>query len=194
MKICGARSKRTGLPCRHSGTGAGGRCFLHGGNNWNNGSKKGQPTWQAFAKWQKNLAIRHAMGLKQRGGKPRGRKRSETLVAKAKQQLEIVLEAARPEGRPDMTTREIAQLPPTPLPADASHARILGMAALEGAKRLYEIVCMPLDWGDLKQVRLIGDMALGTSRLVVKAAQQEQHDHTLQKLLEEIQRDRGQAK
>lgn len=172
---------------------ANGRCYLHGGRR-KGGSKPGQPTHQARTQWRKNLAIRHAMGLKQPGGSPRRPKTTEDLVAKATRQLEIALLAARPPDRPDMTAREVAALPPAPLPQGASTGELLSLATTEGVKRLYEIVTRPIDWDELKQVRLIGDMSLGVSRLAMRAAEGEfraRRDDALTMLLEEIQRDRA---
>lgn len=189
MKLCGAKAKSTGLPCRQPGSGHGGRCKYHGGNS-RGGSLPGQTTTKARATWLKNLRIRQAMGLRQPGGKPRkDRGKVEKMIAKAKRQLEIALEMQAPAP---LTPETAASVPA--LPAQGSAADLLSHAAHQGLQRLYEIVSTPVDWDDLKQVRLIGDMALGVSRLALRAAEGEfraRRDDALTRLLEEIQRERA---
>ena len=195
MKLCGAKAKSTGLPCRQPGYGHGGRCKYHGGNS-RGGSLPGQTTTKARATWLKNLAIRQAMGLRQPGGKPRrNRGKVEKMIAKAKRQLETALELQAPAPPAPETAAPFDRRSGVPaLPAQGSAADLLSHAAHQGLQRLYEIVSTPVDWDDLKQVRLIGDMALGVSRLALRAAEGEfraRRDDALTRLLEEIQRERA---
>lgn len=68
-------------------------------------------------------------------------------------------------------------------------ATALGRAALSGLRQLIRIIEQPLDLGDLKQQRLIGDMSLGASRLLARAAEGEfrgRRSDTIDRLLREI--------
>lgn len=193
MRMCGAK-RRNGERCRQHGAGYGGKCYWHGGRN--PGGYHGGTTHKARATWLKNLRIRQAMGLRQPGGKPRGnRTKVQEMVGQAKRQLEIALELQAPA--PVATTEvepALAQAGVPALPSQGSAADLLSHAAHQGLQRLYEIVSTPLDWDDPKQVRLIGDMALGVSRLALRAAEGEfraRRDDALTRLLEEIQHERA---
>lgn len=88
-----------------------------------------------------------------------------------------------------------AQLPATVM--DRPHdllmpAEALGRAAMSGLHRLIEIVETPLDKDDLKQMRLIGDMALGACKLFMRAAEGEfrqRNSDNLGKLLEMLRKE-----
>lgn len=76
-------------------------------------------------------------------------------------------------------------------------AELLGATSLEGLRRLYELVSLPLEPpcdDNLKRQRLVGDMALGVNKLFMRAAEGEfraRRDDALTRLLEQIAEERA---
>jgi hypothetical protein len=67
--------------------------------------------------------------------------------------------------------------------------QLLDLGGLESARQLLRIVSQPLDFDNLRQLRLIGDMALGTLKLNVRVAEDKfraKKDGALAQLLAEI--------
>ena len=89
----------------------------------------------------------------------------------------------------------IDELPAVDKPVEQmSPAELLGMTSREGLLRLYELLRRPLDAEDLKAQRLVGDMALGVNRLLMRAAEGEfraRRDDALARVLEQIAAERA---
>jgi hypothetical protein len=66
-------------------------------------------------------------------------------------------------------------------------AQALGRIALNGLYQLARIVEQPLDMDNLKQQRLIGDMALGANKLLQRHAQGERQHDMIGKLIAAIE-------
>src|SRR5262249_24873817 len=126
------------------------------------------------------LARRHAMGLKATGGRPRGTGKVRTMAERATEQIRQEI-AERAAGTPaDIPARPIESLAP---------AEALGRAALAGLHQLIRLIEQPIAESDVKQQRLIGDLALGVNRLFVRAAGAEFRDRrndALQELLRDV--------
>ena len=96
----------------------------------------------------------------------------------AKRELAPIIEAAEAYGEwSDMTT-----MPP---------AQVAAAASLKGLQQLYRIIDQPLDYQDMKQMRLVGDMALGVNRLFMKAAKEEREGDVLTTLLDIIKAEKA---
>lgn len=68
----------------------------------------------------------------------------------------------------------------------------LDRAALSGARQLVAIIERPIDWDELKQVRLIGDMAAVAMRLSVRVSEGQfraRRDDALARLLASLAKD-----
>lgn len=63
-------------------------------------------------------------------------------------------------------------------------AELLARASVRGLQQLYAIIDAPLDPDDVKQRRLIGDMAFAANKLFQRAASGERHDDVLRRLAE----------
>lgn len=122
------------------------------------------------------LALRHELGLVHPGGRPRSIGRTVKMVDQAKVSLG--------EYRAELV--ELAET----LPAGSAAAK-LSRIALRGLDQLEEIIDQRLDMDDLKQQRLVGDMALGVNKLLVKAAHEERRVDMIGQLLAELGRSRA---
>jgi len=94
-------------------------------------------------------------------------------------ELVTVLEAALPA--------DVCDLPIDDLTAPQA----LGRASLVGARQLVRIVELPLDPENLKQMRLIGDMALGANKLLARHAQGERNHDMIGRLLAAIEAEKN---
>jgi hypothetical protein len=133
--------------------------------------------WKRLAALQ---ALRRELGLKWYGGAPRKMGRVLTMAEEAKRSLEVEARALEARLPADVMTAPIEGLPA---------AAALGRAALSGIYQLIRIVEQPLDLADLKQQRLIGDMALGASKLLARAAEGEfraRKSNAIEELLAQI--------
>ena len=85
------------------------------------------------------------------------------MAEEARQTLAPLIEAGQTL---DGTHKDIESMTPPEL---------LAAASIMGLRRLYEICSIPIDPDnlDLKTARLVGDMALGASRLFIRAAEGE---------------------
>ncbi len=134
---------------------------------------------------KRKIELLHRMGLKASGGRPPGRRKVIGMVERAKAELVRAageLEAALPA---EVITRPIESL---------SAPEALGRASLSGLHQLARLIEEPLDPDDVKQRRLIGDMALGVNRLFMRAAEGEfraRHDDVLGKLLKSIRAEKA---
>lgn len=108
-------------------------------------------------------AAYRALGIPWHGGRPRKPERVASMADKAVTVL-VRQEAELATAIGDAMTRPIDDLTPP---------EALGRATLSGIRRLIEIVEQPVDLSDLKQQRLIGDMALGAAKLYMRAAEAE---------------------
>ena len=170
-RICGARN-RAGLPCSRRSMAGQRRCFNHGGR-WNAGSHK-RRTKPANAAYAVRLALFRALGIPWHGGRPRKPRKVRTLVEQAKDRLPADIVAL---------SEASAMLP------QGSSGQQLAEVALKGLRRLEEIIDMPLDQDNPKQMRLVGDMALGVCKLFQRAAEgafKAQQGNTLVALLEAL--------
>ena len=81
---------------------------------------------------------------------------------------------------------EVAEIAAS-VPAE-SMAGKLSRVASAGLDRLEEIVNHALDWDDVKQVRLIGDMSLGSCKLLQRAAEAELQGQRVDRIGEILER------
>lgn len=117
------------------------------------------PAWAASAAAK---AARRAQGLPWYHGDGRKRPPGAALAHKTRGRLEGMaqeLEAALPV---DVMTAD---------PATLSAPDALGRAELSAIRQLIRIVELPVDEDDLKQMRLIADVALGTTRLSARVSE-----------------------
>ncbi len=70
-------------------------------------------------------------------------------------------------------------------------AELMGAAAVKGLRQLYAILDQPLDPDDLKQQRLIGDMALGVNKLLARHVEREGREDTIGRLLALIEAEKS---
>ena len=160
-RYCNART-RPGAKwprCHHSPM-PNGRCHMHGGRL--KGGSVHRDTRKPMAAWRRWVELLHAMGLKHPGGRPRKLKTVLSMTDKAKA---VLVDGAKDlaEALPtDILQRPIESLSP---------AQALGRAALSGSYQLIRIIEQELDMNDLKQQRLIGDMAGTALRLVMRAGE-----------------------
>ena len=179
-RYCNART-RPGAKwprCRHAPM-KNGRCRMHGGK-LKGGSLPGHDTRKSFMAWRRWLDLLHTMGLKHPGGRPRKLKTVLTMTEQAKAVLVVAAKDLTEALPSDVLQRPIEELSP---------AQALGRAALSGSHQLIRIIEQPLDMNDLKQQRLIGDMAGTALRLFVRAAEgefQARRDDVLGQLLAAI--------
>ena len=163
------------------------RCRVHGGgkNKGGAGRTGTRDMRKAWAARKKYDALMHIMGLKHPGG---GQFKTKTVVTMVEEAKALIvagaheLEAALPD---DTMTKEITELRP---------AEALGRAALSGSYQLIRIIEQELDFNDLKQQRLIGDMSAVALRLFVRAADGEykaRQTDALGELLAEIRAERA---
>ena len=113
------------------------------------------------------------MGLPWYGGRPRKLGKVLTMAERAVAVLGPVIEA---------TAVEVVDKPVEAM----NPAELLGATSLQGLRRLHEIVSEPLDPDDLKQRRLVGDMAVAVNKLFMRAAEGEfraRRDDALGRLL-----------
>lgn len=136
------------------------RCKYHGGTN-PGGSKKGHDTTKAREGRKRWLALLHMMGLKNPGGHHhRDRAKVLSMAEDAKATLLPIIEEAK--GLPDHWGSRLME---------------------RAAEQLYAIIDQDLDPTNLKQQRLVGDMSLGSLRLLQKAATDERKDDAIGRLL-----------
>jgi len=170
---CGARSKRHGGRCGHVPAKGRDRCKFHGGASTRPHNPRGWPK-EAWARRAARQALYRAMGLPWHGGTPRKPAKVLTMAEEAKLNLDraiVELEATLP---PDVRDLPIDQL---------TAPQALGRASLVGLHQLVRIVEQPLDFENLKQLRLVGDMALGANKLLQRHAQGERNHDLIGKLL-----------
>jgi hypothetical protein len=175
---CGAQAHHGGR-CRAYPLPGKRRCRMHGGRL--TGGYRGapiEPMQRGRAIW---LARLHAQGLRPPGGPRRKIGTVRTMVERAVAVIEGALV-------------EVADAPPKPL-EEMSAPELLRETARQGLLRLREIVSQPLDLQDLKQQRLVGDMAVATCRLFMRAAEGElqarRRDGDLSALMTRINADRA---
>jgi hypothetical protein len=142
--------------------------------------------WPQSAHNRKNArqALYKALGLSWFGGAPRKQKTVKTMVERAKETLGRAvaeLEAAIPV---DTRTLPVEEL---------TGAQALGRASLAGLHQLIRIIEQPIDPDDLKQQRLIGDMALGANKLLQRHAQGERNHDLVAKLLAILEAEKAPA-
>ena len=130
------------------------------------------------------IELRHALGLKAPGGRPRKLKTVQGLRRTAQQQL-----------RPAVVDAE-ARL--SAFTADDPYLALPRRVALTGLHRLEEILSIPVDETIMREhpqvARLVGDMARAVIKLGLRAqagASRGQRDADLAALLAEIQADKA---
>lgn len=180
--FCNARN-RSGGRCRRYPLAGKRRCALHGGLS--TGPRDWRPNVAAMVNGRKKYIEHcHALGLKAPGGRPRKLGKVATMVERAKTALieqSAELRAAMPS---DVMLRAVETLTP---------AEALGRSALSGLYQLIRIVEQPIDLADLKQQRLIADIALGTTKLFARAAEGEfraRRDDAVMQLIEKLAAER----
>jgi hypothetical protein len=122
------------------------------------------------------------MGLRWPGGAPRKIEKVLSMAEEAKATIGaaiVELEAALPV---DIMSGPIEGLP-------AAHA--LARVSLSGLYQLGRIVEQPLDMDNLKQQRLIGDMALGANKLFKSHAEGERNTDLIGRLLELLEAEKS---
>lgn len=173
-RICGARSKQTGMPCRRRAMRGRRRCSNHGGIY--RVTPRRHETRPAHRALMRKLELFRQLGIPWYGGRPRKPETVRSMVDDAR----------------DAIARDVAMLEEaTSLMPDGSAGKRLGIVALKGLDKLEAIVDMELDRDDPKQMRLIGDMALGCCKLFQRAAEgafKAQQGHTLVALLEALKK------
>ncbi len=95
------------------------------------------------------------------------------------------MDEARDKIASDIVTLEAA----LPGLASGSPGEQLGRAAISGLTKLEQIIALPLNEDDPKQMRLIGDMSLGVCKLFQRAAEgafRAQEGNALLQLLEQL--------
>lgn len=154
---------------------------MHGGRSV--GGYWGQPLGPAWRASAKKQALFRALGLPWYGGAPRRAAKVRTMVDEAKVALAgqiVELQAIVPA---EVMTKAVDEL---------SAPEALDRAALSGARQLVQIVEREIDWDELKQVRLIGDMAAVAMRLSVRVSEGQfraRRDDALARLLASLARD-----
>ena len=179
--FCGART-RNGDRCRRHPLAGKRRCRLHGGCS--TGPRDWRASVAAMAAGRKRLIeLRHALGLKAPGGRPRKFGAVRDLQRIAQQQLRSAIVAAK------------SRIPAVP---DDFRAALLARVAMAGLHRLEEIVSLPVDEAVMREhpavARLVGDMALAVTKLGLRAqegATRGQRDATLAALLAEIKAEKA---
>jgi len=143
---------------------------MHGG--YLTGGYRGGSTKPATAARARKVTLLHALGLRWYGGAPRKPAKVRTMVDDAREKL----------------TDDIVTIVEA-LPGLSGAGEQLGRAAVKGLGRLEQILDMELDEHDPKQMRLIGDMALGVCKLFQRAAEgafRAQEGSQLIQLLEQL--------
>jgi hypothetical protein len=175
--ICGARRSYGRGLCLAPAMKGRRRCYFHGGKAYGSPIGAWRNQGPAWAKAKARQALYKALGLSWPGGGPRKPERVMTMVEEAKVKVAraiVKLEAVLPV--------DVRRLPIEELTAPQA----LGRASLMGLHQLVRIVEQPLDPENLKQMRLIGDMALGANKLLQKHAEGERNHDLIGKLLAAI--------
>lgn len=190
QQLCGARSKRTGLPCRHVPVSGKQRCKWHGG--YLTGGYRGGSVVPMRAAVVGKQALFRAMRLPWYGGRP------PKNVGRVLRKMAKVLEVAEQvlEVLPADDTSVV------PMPGGAEHAAILHVGSRDGLQLQWDTVkfakreleraeearasdpAAPIDY---KLLRLGNDAANQLSRLSVRVAEgmfRAKQDDVLVKLLE----------
>jgi hypothetical protein len=180
--ICGAKHRRTGGFCRLPAMKGRRRCRHHGGKLFGSPIGAWRNLGPAHAQAKRKQALYKALGLSWPGWGHRKPERVRTMVEEAKvvlQQGIVELETALPV--------DVRRLPIEELTAPQA----LGRASLMGLYQLVRIVEMELDPENLKQMRLIGDMALGANKLLQRHAEGERSHDLIGKLLAAIEAEKA---
>ncbi len=170
---------------------ANGRCKHHGG--FAKGGYFGQPIHQAHAALRRSQARMKALGLPWYGGRPRKLGKVQAMAERAKTQLEVALAEYGIAGPGEHAGSLEVIAGPKPVTA-MSAAEALGATSLKGLQRLYEIVCEPLNPEDLKQRRLVADVAIAANKLFMQAAEgqfRQRRDDAVVELLERLALERA---
>lgn len=172
MAICGAK-RRDGGRCQRYPLRGKRRCQKHGGRliggSIHRDTSKARAT--RLARWE----LRKALGLPYGAGK-----RRKVLVP---------IGAVATAGT--MLMAEIEKL--QTLVADGELGVELTEAARAGVRQLHAIITQPLDMENLKQQRLVGDMALAAMRLLARVQEAQfrhQHQDRVMEVLERIAAER----
>lgn len=137
-----------------------------------------------MARFEAKRALYRALGLPWFGGAPRKREKVLSMAEEAKAAVSTAI----------VELEELLPLDVRTLPIDQLTApQALGRASLAGLHQLVRIVEQPLDFDDLKQVRLIGDMALGANKLLQRHAQGERNHDLIGKLLAALEAEKTPA-
>ncbi len=158
------------------------RCKFHGGRRI--GRYHGGWPASAHKRSAAMLALYRALGLSWPGGRPRKIEKVMSMVEQAKTaigQAVMELEEALP---PDIMKVPVDQL---------TAPQALGRASLVGLHQLVRIVEQKIIKKDLKQQRLIGDMALGANKLLQRHAQGERNHDLIGKLLAALEAEKAPA-
>lgn len=201
------------MRCKRPPVGGRTRCYLHFGR-YAGGSVHRDTAVPRAAK-RRWLALRHALGLLHPGGKPRRTEVARSMAEQAQHDLFGAIEKLKPAIEEQRNARagvlepgaggggpggDLVVLAGSPALAGIEGlvpAEALGQVALLGLQRLYELVSKPIDDDmDLKEKRLIGDMALGANKLLMRAADtafRAKRDDALTKLLEQLASEKGEG-
>ncbi len=114
------------------------------------------------------------MGLAWPGGKHRKPAKVMTMAEEAKVTITHAIAELEAQFPADVRNLPVEEL---------SAPQALGRASLMGLHQLVRIVEMELDPDNLKQLRLIGDMALGANKLLQQHAEGERNKDLIGKLL-----------
>ncbi len=182
-KFCGANRRYGRGPCRWRPMKGSWRCKYHGGRRIGPYNPRGfQPA--AVARFEAKRALYRAIGLPWPGGRPRQIKQVMSMVEQAKETITtaiVELEEALP---PDIMKVPVEML---------TAPQALGRASLVGLHQLVRIVEQKIIKKDLKQQRLIGDMALGANKLLQRHAQGERNHDLIGKLLAALEAEKAPA-
>jgi hypothetical protein len=180
--ICGAKHRKTGGFCRLPAMKGRRRCRHHGGKLFGSPIGAWRNLGPAHAQAKRKQALYKALGLSWPGGHHRKPERVMTMVEEAKMVLQqgiAEMEAALPLDALRLRVEELTA------------AQALGRASLVGLHQLVRIVEMPFEPENLKQMRLIGDMALGVNKLLQRHAEGERSHDLIGKLLAAIEAEKA---
>ncbi len=181
-RYCGANRRYGRGPCGMPALKGSWRCQFHGGRRI--GRYHGGWPKSAHKRRATMLALYRALGITWPGGRPRKIEKVMSMAEQAKTVLTtaiVELEAALP---PNILSIPVEEL---------TGPQALGRASLSGSRQLVRIIEQQLDMENLKQQRLVGDMAGVALRQLERHAQGERTHDLIGKLLAALEAEKAPA-